>query len=145
MIDQLIAKPGGENINVVTGDMVSTKIPETFNLVYLVYNTITNLITQDEQVDCFINAANHLRTGGYFVIEDQVPSMQGITSDNSIRAFDATKEHIGIDEFDIAKQSVVSHHYWMESGVVEMFQFKHRYAWPTEYDLMGSHCWNGVI
>jgi len=71
---------------------------------------------------------------------DQLIAKPGVENIN-----DATKEHIGIDEFDIAKQSVVSHHYWMESGVVEMFQFMHRYAWLTEYDLMGSHCWNGVI
>ena len=136
MIDQLMAKSGGKNISVVAGDMASTKISETFNLVYLVYNTITNLITQDEQVECFKNAASHLRPGGYFVIEDQIPSVQDITSDNPIRAFDVTAEHIGIDKIDTARQIVVSHHYWIESGAVEMFQSTHRYSWPAEYDLM---------
>jgi len=136
MVNQLNKKSGSENIDVVVGDMASVRVPGTFQLVYLVYNTITNLITQEEQVKCFQNAAAHLHPGGYFVIEDQIPSIQYLPVGKTISAFDASEKHIGIDKFDIVNQTVVSHHYWMQGNSVEMFQSKHRYAWPSEYDLM---------
>lgn len=136
MIDQLSKKRGAENISVVIGDMARERISGTFQLVYLIYNTITNLITQSEQVDCFLNAAAHLHPGGYFVLEDQIPSIQSLPVGKTISAFDASEEHIGIDEYDITNQTVVSHHYWIQGSSVEMFQSTHRYAWPGEYDLM---------
>lgn len=138
MIDQLFAKPNAENINVVVGDMASAKVSGTFQLVYLVYNTITNLITQDQQVECFRNAASHLHVGGFFVIEDQIPSIRSLPVGTDISAFDASDEHVGIDKFDIVNQTVVSHHYWINAGSVEMFNSTHRYAWPAEYDLMAQ-------
>ena len=136
MVDQLYSKPNADTINVVVGDMAKDRVFGEFQLVYLVYNTITNLITQEEQVDCFINAAAHLKPGGYFLIEDQIPTLQQLPVGKSISAFDATEEHVGIDEFDLASQLVISRHYWIEGESVEMFQSKHRYAWPGEYDLM---------
>ncbi len=138
MVDQLFAKPEAESINVVVGDMASAKIPEKFQLVYLVYNTITNLITQDEQVECFKNAASHLQAGGFFVIEDQVPTIRNLPEGTTTSAFDVSREHIGIDTFDILNQTVVSHHYWIDADRVEIFDSTHRYAWPSEYDLMAK-------
>jgi len=136
MADQLYNKSGSENINVAIGDMANVRVPGSFQLVYLVYNTITNLITQEEQIDCFLNAASHLHPGGYFVLEDQIPSIQTLPVGKTINAFDASEEHIGIDEFDIVAQTVTSHHYWIQGGSIETFHSKHRYAWPGEYDLM---------
>lgn len=136
MVDQMRSKPGASQIPVTVGDMATTKLAHKFQLVYLVYNTITNLITQDEQVACFCNAANHLEKGGCFVIEVQVPAIQKLVTGETLAAFDATPEHVGIDEYDRVRQIVVSHHYWMKDGQVEAFDSTHRYAWPAEYDLM---------
>jgi len=136
MVDQLNEKPGSERINVVVGDMASIKIPETFTLVYLVYNTITNLITQREQVECFRNASAHLCKGGFFVIEDQIPPIQSLPMGTTTSTFDLSADHIGVDEFDIANQIVVSNHYWMNGDSVDIFRSTHRFAWPAEYDLM---------
>jgi len=136
MVDQLNQKKGAENIDIVVGDMASTTLSGTFQLVYLVYNTITNLITQDEQVNCFINAAAHLHPGGFFVVEDQIPSIQTLPVGETISAFDASEKHIGINEFDTVSQTLISHHYWITGKSVETFHSKHRYAWPGEYDLM---------
>lgn len=138
MINQLYAKPNAENINVVVGDMASVNVPGKFQLVYLVYNTITNLITQDQQVLCFKNAASHLQDGGFFVVEDQIPAIRSIPIGTQISAFDASEEHVGIDKFDIVNQTVVSHHYWISGESVEVFNSTHRYAWPAEYDLMAK-------
>jgi len=136
MVDQLNKKSGAEKIDVTVGDMASVSMPGTFQLVYLVYNTITNLITQEEQVNCFINASAHLHPGGYFVVEDQIPSIQTLPVGETISAFDASENHIGVNEFDTVSQTLVSHHYWIKGKSVETFHSKHRYAWPSEYDLM---------
>jgi len=147
MVDQLSKKSGAENIDVVVGDMASVSMSGTFQLVYLIYNTITNLITQEEQVNCFMNAAAHLRPGGYFVVEDQIPSIQTLPVGESINAFDASKSHVGINEFDTVNQTLVSHHYWINGESVETFHSTHRYAWPAEYDLMAriAGFWNKAV
>jgi len=77
MIAQLRAKPGSENVGVTVGDFASARVNQTFRLAYLVFNTIENLTSQDEQVECFCNVAGHLEPGGYFVIEVEVPSSSG--------------------------------------------------------------------
>jgi len=136
MVDKLYEKNGSVEIDVVIGDMASVRIPGSFQFVYLVYNTITNLITQEEQVNCFLNVAAHLHPGGYFVLEDLVPSIQAFPIGKTTNAFDASEEHIGIDEIDTVNQTVVSHHYWIQNKTVETFHSKHRYAWHGEYDLM---------
>jgi len=88
MVDQLRAKDGGQQMPVTIGDMATTHIDGTFNLVFLVYNTISNLVTQDEQVQCFCNAADHLESGGYFVVEDTIPSLHKLPAGESFCAFD---------------------------------------------------------
>jgi SAM-dependent methyltransferase len=138
MVDKLKEKPGSDKIDVVIGDMASVKIPGKFTLVYLVYNTITNLITQNEQVNCFRNAASHLCKGGFFVLEDQIPLVQNLPPGTTISAFDASDEHVGIDVIDIVNQTVISNHYWIDDGSVELFRSTHRFAWPAEYDLMAQ-------
>jgi SAM-dependent methyltransferase len=136
MVDQMMKKPGAGRIPVTIGDMATTRVEGTFSLVYLVFNTITNLLTQDEQVECFRNAATHLEPGGHFVIEVGVPALRRLQPGQTYVPFDVTREHLGFDEYDVVNQRLVSHHYWFEDGRTVTFDSHHRYAWPAEYDLM---------
>lgn len=136
MVAQLRAKAGGNRIPVEIGDMTSTRVDGTFSLVYLVYNTISNLLTQQEQVACFRNAAGHLAPGGHFLIEVGIPALRRLPLGESLVTFEASDDHVGIDEYDVATQRLVSHHYWIRGDSVERFDSHHRYAWPAEYDLM---------
>ncbi len=136
MVARLQAKPGADDIGVTIGDFATTRVPEIFRLVYLVYNTIENLTTQDEQVECFRNAAAHLEAGGCFVIEVEVPALQRLPPGERIRAFTVTPTRFGFDELDIATQGGVSHHYWLADGRGGVFSMPYRYVWPSELDLM---------
>ena len=141
MVAQLKLKPGGEAIPVVIGDMATSHAPGVggFSLVYLVYNTISNLLEQPEQVACFANAAAHLRPGGAFVIELEIPQVRRMPPGQSSFAFDISPHHLCFDTYDFANQRLVSHHYWPESaGPMTTFDSCHRYAWPAELDLMAQ-------
>ena len=136
MVEQLQAKPGAENIGVTVGDFATVEVGRTFSLVYLVYNTITNLITQDAQVACFANAAAHLEPGGCFVIEVIIPPLQRLPPGETVRAFEVTPTHLGFEEFDVATQIAYSHHYWVVDGALDFFSAPYRNVWPSELDLM---------
>jgi SAM-dependent methyltransferase len=136
MVLQMNVKPGAERVPVTIGDMATTRVEGTFGLVYLVFNTITNLLTQDDQVACFCNAAAHLEIGGHFVIEVFVPALRRLPIGERLVAFEVTNSHVGVDEYDIVNQALTSHHFWSSDGRTERFDSPHRYAWPAEYDLM---------
>lgn len=136
MVAELQAKPDAEGIEVTIGDFATTKLDRTFRLAYLVYNTITNLITQDEQVECFRNVARHLEPGGRFVIEVGVPQLRRLPPGETHRVFVAEPTHLGVDEFDVVDQIETSHHYYVVDGRFEQFSSTHRYVWPAELDLM---------
>jgi SAM-dependent methyltransferase len=136
MVAHLRAKPGAGSIGVTIGDFTTAKVSGTFGLAYLVRNTIMNVTTQDGQVECFRNVAAHLDPGGCFVIEVIVPDLQRLPPGETIRAFTVTPQHLGFDEYDIAAQRLISHHYWMGNGEVETFFAPFRYVWPAELDLM---------
>jgi SAM-dependent methyltransferase len=119
MVARLRAKPGGGEIPVAIGDFATTRMDGEFSLVYLVFNTIMNLTTQEAQVACFGNAAAHLRAGGAFVIEVMVPEL---------RRLPPGETRVGIDEYDVVNQGLVSHH--------EHHSVPFRYVWPAELDLM---------
>jgi SAM-dependent methyltransferase len=121
-----------DDIGVTVGDFAKTRVDKTFTLVYLVFNTIQNLTTQDAQVACFENAAAHLDPGGCFVIEVGLPDLKG----EKLRIFDFSDGHIGIDEYDVANQGLVSHHYTKRDGTFEYGSGPFRYVWPSELDLM---------
>ena len=87
MVARLRAKPGAEEIGVTIGDFATTTVDGTFALAYLVFNTIMNLTTQDEQVACFQNVAAHLEPGGCFVIEVGVPDLQRLPPGETFRPF----------------------------------------------------------
>jgi len=136
MVEQLRRKPDSDKITVTIGNMASTRVPGSFKLVYLVYNTITNLLTQDEQVECFRNAAAHLEPGGCFVVEVFVPDLQRLPPGETARPFHVSEQHLGFDTFDLVNQQLVSHHFRMDGGKVETSRSAHRYVWPSELDLM---------
>jgi SAM-dependent methyltransferase len=136
MVAQLKAKPGAERVGVTVGDFATAKVDGSFTLAFLVYNTISNLLTQDEQIECFRNVADHLAPSGCFVIELWIPELQKLASGERLRAFTATPEHLGFDESDSAVQRVTSHHYWLEDDRMVSFSSHHRYVWPSELDLM---------
>jgi SAM-dependent methyltransferase len=138
MAARLRDKPGGEAIDVTIGDFSTTRVDRLFSLVYLVYNTIGNLTTQDAQVACFRNAAAHLEPGGCFVIEILVPALQRLPPGDTFRVFDAAEGYWGIDEYDVATQGLVSHHVHIHDGKVEVSSFPFRYGWPAEFDLMAQ-------
>jgi len=124
----------GSAVELTMGDMATTRVPGEFSLVYLVYNTISNLLEQDEQVECFVNAARHLAPGGSFLIEVGVPDLQRLPPGETARPFHLAPDHLGFDTYDLATQRLTSHHYWPAKGAV--FTSHHRYAFPAEYDLM---------
>jgi SAM-dependent methyltransferase len=110
MLARLRAKPGGEAIPVSIGDMSTTTVEGQFSLVYLVYNTISNLTTQDAQVACFRNAAAHLSPGGRFLIEVGVPGLRTLPPGTTHQVFHASDDYWGIDEYDVLTQGLISHH-----------------------------------
>jgi SAM-dependent methyltransferase len=136
MVARLRAKPGAERIGVTMGDFATTTVAGQFSVAYLVFNTIMNLTTQDEQVACFQNVAAHLKPGGCFVIEVGVPDLQRLPPGETVRAFTVTDARLGFDEYDIASQGLISHHYWVVDGQLETFSPPFRYVWPAELDLM---------
>jgi SAM-dependent methyltransferase len=136
MVEQLRGKPGGADIPITIGDMATTRVDGTFGLVYLVFNTIVNLVTQDAQVDCFRNAAAHLVPGGSFVIEVNVPQLRRLPPGDRANVFAADADHWGIDEFDGVDQRLVSHHFTASGDGVRHESTPFRYVWPSELDLM---------
>jgi SAM-dependent methyltransferase len=136
MVARLRAKPGADDIGVTIGDFATTRVDGTFRLAYLVFNTIMNLTTQDEQVECFRNVAAHLEPGGRFVIEVGVPALQRLPPGETVRAFTVSPTRLGFDEYDIAAQILFSHHYRVVDNQLEVFSAPYRYVWPSELDLM---------
>ena len=132
MVARLRAKPGAEQIEVAIGDFATVRVDGTFTVAYLVFNTIGNLTTQEQQVACFRNAAAHLVTGGCFVIETGVPS------DDPLRVFDLGDTHVGVDEYDAATQRLVSHHFTLVDGAWERRSIAFRSVGPGELDLMAQ-------
>jgi len=138
MLDQLRCKPGSDSIVTVVGDFATTTLPETFALVYVVFNTIANLTTQAEQVACFRNAARHLDPGGRLVIELWVPDLRRFPPGLPALPFTISPSHLGFDEMDVATQQGVSHHYFIEGDQLTRFDTPYRYVWPSELDLMAQ-------
>ena len=137
MVAQLRRKPGGAELPVALGDMATTRVPGEFAVVYLVWNTLSNLLTQDEQVESFVNAARHLGVGGRFVVELWVPELRRLPQGQSIAVGGKEGSHLVIDELDLVDQGCVSHHYVHEKdGTVRYTAGRFRYAWPSELDLM---------
>jgi SAM-dependent methyltransferase len=136
MVARLRAKEGAEDIEVTLGDFATTRVDGTFSIAYLVFNTIMNLTTQDEQVACFQNVAAHLEPGGCFVIEVMLPELQRLAPGETFRPFRVTATRLGFDEYDVVSQGLISHHYSVSDGELEVNPIPFRYVWPSELDLM---------
>lgn len=137
MVRQLRTKVTEEQLPVVVGDMATAQVPGSFALVYLVFNSLANLQSQQEQVDCFVNAARHLAPGGRFVVELWVPDLRRLVPGETAVLFDTSYEHVGFDTYDTASQKCVSHHFFCEALDKYRNDVGHfRYAWPSECDLM---------
>src|SRR5215210_1187073 len=150
MVARLRAKPGGDEVGVTIGDFSTTTVDGTFSVAYLVFNTILNLTTQAAQVACFQNVASHLEPGGCFVIEAGVPGLQELPRGNTFRVFQVSENRWGFDEYDVANQGLISHHFRIVDGKVDRLSIPFRYAWPSELDLMAQLAgmrlrerWNG--
>ncbi len=136
MVEQLQSRNPDGAVGVTVGDFATATAQDQFTLVYLIRNTITNLTSQDEQVEAFRNAARHLHPGGHFVIENYMPGLQRLPPGETRQVFIATPTHLGFEEYDVAKQIAISHHYWVIDDQLERFSSPHRYVWPAELDLM---------
>ncbi|KNE79773.1 MULTISPECIES: class I SAM-dependent methyltransferase [Streptomyces] len=139
MVEQLRTKADESAVPVVVGDMATATAPGTYSLVYLVFNTISNLLTQDRQVECFRNAARHLTPGGRFVIELWVPELRRLPPGQTAMVCRSEPDYILLDTYDVLRQQVVSHHFrFDETPRAELFRSPHRYIWPAELDLMAQ-------
>ena len=138
MAAKLHEKPGSAAIEVAIGDMATTAVPGKFRLVYLVFNTIGNVQTQEAQVAVFRNAAAHLEPGGSFVVEVGVPNLRELPWGQSIQPFRVSESRFGFDELDVVTQHAVSHHYRIEDDAAQHFACPYRYVWPAELDLMAQ-------
>jgi hypothetical protein len=136
MVARLLAKPGGADIDVVIGDFSATRVDGQFALVYLIFNTIFNLRTQDEQVACFQNAAAHLVSGGHFVVELGVPELQRLSPGQDVHVYRVDARTMSFDTYDVVTQGLISNHFVIDDGRVSSFPVEGRYAWPSELDLM---------
>ena len=139
MVARMQAKPGADQVGVTIGDFSTTRVGGTFRLAYLVFNTIGNLTTQEAQVACFRNAAAHLEPGGCFVIETGLPNLRRLPPGERYVIFNFSDNHWGIDEYDVATQGLVSHHFQRKAdGTIEKSSGPFRYVWPAELDLMAQ-------
>ena len=136
MVERLREKPGGKDIPVAIGDMSVTSIEGTFSLVYLVWNGLWNLRTQEKQVACFENAARHLVPGGRFVIELIVPDLTNVSPGHNIQPIRSDETGWSFDVYDVVTQRLTSNHYWITGQGVRARCGPGRYAWPSELDLM---------
>jgi SAM-dependent methyltransferase len=137
MLEQFRAKSGAAAIDVAIGNMATTHVDGAFSLVYLVFNTITNVTTQDEQVAVFENAAAHLEPGGCFVVEVGVPRLGRVAIAKQGHVFQMDPDHVGIETFDDTVGQISSSHHWMDvDGRMVRHSAPYRYVWPSELDLM---------
>jgi SAM-dependent methyltransferase len=138
MIDQLRGKPGSNSVETAVGDFATTLFPGEFSLVYVVFNSISNLLEQAEQVRAFRNAARHLGPAGRFVVELDVPDLRRFPPGSVALPFDVSPNHLGFDTLDVATQQGVSHHFYFAAGQIGRFDTPFRYTWPAELDLMAE-------
>jgi SAM-dependent methyltransferase len=136
MVARLRAKPSSDAIDVTIGDFATTHVDGQFALVYLIFNTIFNLKTQDEQVACFQNAAAHLDSGGHFVIELGVPDLQRLPPGQDVFVYRVDARTMSFDVYDVVTQRLTSNHFVVDDGQVSSYPVDGRYAWPAELDLM---------
>lgn len=139
MVAQLRAKADEAAIPVVIGDMATTRVSATFSLVFLVFNGISNLLSQADQIACFRNAARHLMPGGRFVVELWVPELRKLPMGQDALVAISEPGHFCVDQYDLLHQHVVSNHFFFDENRKAITgRSRHRYVWPAELDLMAQ-------
>jgi SAM-dependent methyltransferase len=136
LVNELRSMPSGHDTPVVIGDFSHTRIDSNFDLVYLVFNTVMNLTTQARQVDCFLNAARHLRDGGHFVVEVMVPDLQRVPPGTALRSWSLSESAMSVDEYDVVTQGRVSHHSRRRHDTWSRRSIPFRYVGPSDLDRM---------
>lgn len=139
MVDQLRAKPGGDKLSVVIGDFADVPVSGTYRLIYVVWNTLFNLLTQEDQVRCFMNVAHHLTENGSFVIEALVPSfLYQLRNDQYVEAeaIEVDKVRLDVLRHDAGRQMIEEGHVSLSPAGIHLNPVVQRYAWPSELDLM---------
>ena len=139
MVDQLRAKPGGDEISVVIGDFADVPVSGTYRLIYVVWNTLFNLLTQEDQVKCFMNVAQHLTEDGSFVIEALVPAfLYRLQNDQYVEAEAIEVHEVRLDvlRHDAGRQMIEESHVSLSPAGIHLNPVVQRYAWPSELDLM---------
>lgn len=143
MLARLREKAGADEIPVELGDMSTASAGEGFSLVYLVFNTIGNLLTQQEQIECFRNAARHLAPGGCFVVELGVPDLRSLTPGTEGTLEHSEPGYLLVDTYDPVRQLLISHHVRFDPRVdgargARIGRTPQRFVWPAELDLMAQ-------
>jgi SAM-dependent methyltransferase len=139
MIDKLRAKPGGDQIAVTMGDFADVAVPGAYRLIYVVFNTLFNLLTQDEQVRCFENVATHLTEDGIFLVEAFTPTfLMRLRNDQYVdaEAISISEVRLDVGRHDPVKQLLEESHVALSREGVRVYPIVTRYAWPAELDLM---------
>ncbi len=139
MIARLRAKPGGDQIAVTMGDMADVPVSDSYRLIFVVYNTLYNLLTQEDQVRCFDNVARHLTEDGVFLVEALVPnSLYRLRDDQYVEA-EAVEVHkvtLDVGRFDPVTQLLDESHVTLSHEGIRVGPIVTRYIWPSELDLM---------
>ena len=139
MVSQLHSKPGGERIEVRIGNFADVDVSGPYHLIYVVFNTLFNLLTQEEQVRCFVNVANRLERGGRFVVEGGTPAEFYRLRNNQYvdaEAIQIDHVHLDVARFDPVRQLLEETHVTLSSAGIQINPIVTRYAWPSELDLM---------
>jgi SAM-dependent methyltransferase len=139
MVARLRAKPGGDQIAVTMGNFADVAVSGSYRLIYVVFNTLFNLLTQDEQVRCFENVAAHLVEGGSFVVEAFVPTYLTRLRDNQYvdaEAVEVNRVWLDVGRHDPVTQRLEESHVVLSREGVRVYPIVTRYAWPSELDLM---------
>lgn len=140
MVDRLRGKAGGDEIPVTIGSFAEIAGTGRFALIYVVFNTIFALTSQEEQVRCFASVAEHLLPGGRFVVEAFVPDVTRFTDGQTVRVTGLDEDEVRIDAtmHDSVRQQITSQHIFLGTGGIQLYPVKLRYIWPSEMDLMAK-------
>lgn len=139
MVEQLRKKPGGDRIPVTMGDYSEVGVNGRYRLIFVVFNTFYNLLTQDKQVRCFENVAKHLTDDGVFVIEAAMAT--DLTALRGMQYVDAERVELDsvtldVARFDIVEQTLDENHVTIGKDGIRLGPIVTRYVWPSEMDLM---------
>jgi SAM-dependent methyltransferase len=138
MVERMRAKPGGRDVPVTFGDFADVAVEGDFQLIFIVFNTLFALTTQDDQARCFANVARRLSRGGSFVVEAFVPDLGRFDRDQRVHASEVRVDRVMLDvsRHDAVNQVVTSQHLLLTGEETRMYPVHIRYAWPSELDLM---------